>query len=226
MTGANTSNLIRYNGHIASLNLTAGASLVVRDYDGNPTTYPTPTGPLPIVVDQHLTMGAAGTLRLVFDADPWDSTIAFAPGIPVALGGTLELAFAPCVDVATQSGRTIDLFDWTGVTPTGAFTISSPYSWNLSNLYTTGEVTLTAAPSLPADFNGNGTVDAADYIVWRKGISVAPTQENYNIWRTHFGQTSSSGTVASTNATIPEPTTLALLMLVTTSCCVRRGRAA
>ena len=98
LTGANTSNLIRYNGHIAGLDLTAGASLVVRDYDGNPTTYPTPTGPLPIVVDQHLAMDATGTLRLVFDADAWDSTISFAPGIPVALGGTLELTFASDVE--------------------------------------------------------------------------------------------------------------------------------
>ena len=86
----------------------------------------------------------------------------------MTLGGTLELTFAAGVDVATQSGRTIDLFDWTGVTPTGAFTVSSPYTWNLSNLYTTGEVTLTAVPSLPGDFNHDGTVDAADYVVWRK----------------------------------------------------------
>ena len=74
----------------------------------------------------------------------------------------------PGIDVAAQSGRTIDLFDWTGVTPTGTFTISSPYTWNLANLYTTGEVTLTAVPSLPGDFNSDGTVDAADYVVWRK----------------------------------------------------------
>ena len=72
-------------------------------------------GPLPIVVDQHLAMDATGTLRLVFDADPWDSTISFAPGIPVARGGTLELTFAPDVNLASQIGRTIDLFDWTGV---------------------------------------------------------------------------------------------------------------
>ena len=72
------------------------------------------------------------------------------------------------------------------MTPTGAFTVSSPYTWNLSNLYTTGEVTLAAAPSLPGDFNHDGTVDAADYVVWRKTDG---TPAGYNTWRTHFGQT-------------------------------------
>ena len=91
-------------------------------------------------------MGPGGTLRMVFEADAWDSTISFAPGIPVTLGGTLELTFADDVNLASQVGRTFDLFDWTGVTPTGAFAVSSPYAWDLSNLYTTGEVTLTAIP--------------------------------------------------------------------------------
>jgi hypothetical protein len=91
-------------------------------------------------------MGPGGTLRMVFEADAWDSTISFAPGIPVTLGGTLELTFAADVNLASQLGRTFDLFDWTGVTPTGAFAVASPYSWDLSNLYTTGEITLRAIP--------------------------------------------------------------------------------
>ena len=95
LTGANTANLIQSYGNIAGLDLTAGASLVVRDYDGNPAAYPTPASPLSIVVDERLAMDATGTLRLMFDADPWDSTIYFAPGIPVTLGGTLDLTFAP-----------------------------------------------------------------------------------------------------------------------------------
>jgi hypothetical protein len=119
--------------------------LVVRDYDGYGI-------PLPITVDQHLAMGPGGKLRLVFQADAWDSTISFAPGIPVTLGGTLELTFATDVNLASQIGRTFDLFVWTGVTPTGAFTFSSPYGWDLSNLYTTGEVTLTAIPEPRALF--------------------------------------------------------------------------
>jgi uncharacterized protein YjbI with pentapeptide repeats len=135
VSGATTANLIWSDGHIDGLDLDAGGVLVVRDHDF-----------WPITIDQHLAMGPGGTLRMVFEADAWDSTISFAPGIPVTLGGTLELTFAADVNLASQIGRTFDLFDWTGVTPTGAFAISSPYAWDLSNLYTTGEATLIAIP--------------------------------------------------------------------------------
>jgi hypothetical protein len=99
-----------------------------------------------------------------------------AAGIPVTRGGTLELTYAPDVNLAGQIGRTIDLFDWTGVTPTGTFTVSSPYAWDLSQLYTTGEVTLADLSALTGDFNGNGAVDAADYTVWRDGLGSIYTQ--------------------------------------------------
>jgi uncharacterized protein YjbI with pentapeptide repeats len=138
-----TSNLIRPDGHIHGLVLDAGGLLVVRDYEDSRYD---PVRVIPITIDQHLAIGPGGTLRMVFEADAWDSTISFAPGIPVALGGTLELTFADDVNLSTQLGRTFDLFDWTGVTPTGTFAVSSPYRWDLSNLYTTGEVTLTAIP--------------------------------------------------------------------------------
>jgi uncharacterized protein YjbI with pentapeptide repeats len=145
LNGANTTNLIRPNGHVSGVDLPAGARLIVRDYDGNPAAVP-PTGPVAIVVDQHLEMSPGGTLEIIFDANEWDSRISFAPGIAVTRGGTLELTFAPGVDPATQLGRTIDVFDWARVIPTGTFTIVSPYSWNLSELYITGEITLVPEP--------------------------------------------------------------------------------
>lgn len=80
------------------------------------------------------------------------------------------------------------------------------------------------------DYNHNGTVDAADYIVWRKtlGTSVAPPfvgadgdgngtikQGDLNVWRSNFGQPLGSGTGASAavgrlsltpaNETTPQP---------------------
>jgi len=61
-----------------------------------------------------------------FESDDWDSLISFTPGIPVIRGGTLDLTFAPEVDPATQYGRTFHIFDWTGVNPTGTFTVTSP----------------------------------------------------------------------------------------------------
>jgi uncharacterized protein YjbI with pentapeptide repeats len=141
-TGATTTNLIRGDGHIAGLNLGAGQRLVVREHDGtqfDPTT-------IPITVDHHLTMAAGGVLQLLFEEDDWGSTISFQSGIPITLSGTLELTFADGVDLASQVGRTFDLFDWTGVEPTGAFAVSSPFLWDVTDLYTTGEVTLVAVP--------------------------------------------------------------------------------
>jgi uncharacterized protein YjbI with pentapeptide repeats len=144
VSDATTTNLIWPDGHIHGISLDAGGFLVVRDYDGS-NSLP-PIEPIPITIDQHLAMSPGGTLRMVFEADAWDSTISFVAGIPVTLGGTLELTFADDVNPASQLGRTFDLFDWTGVTPAGAFAVDSPYRWDVSNLYTTGEVTLAGVP--------------------------------------------------------------------------------
>ena len=61
-------------------------------------------------------------------------------------------------------------------------------------------------PNLAGDYNQNGTVDAADYTVWRKSLGQigaglaadgdsdnAITQADYNLWKQHFGEHSGSG---------------------------------
>ncbi|NOZ41382.1 MAG: pentapeptide repeat-containing protein [Planctomycetes bacterium] len=145
LNDAIVSNLIGPDGIIDGLNLSGGQTLLVRDYDGNPDAF-TPIDSIPLTVEQQFVMEAGGNLQLRFEADAWGSTISFAPGIPVALGGTLSLEFAADVELGSQVGRTLDLFDWTGVVPTGAFTVESPYVWDLSELYSTGEATLLAIP--------------------------------------------------------------------------------
>lgn len=138
-------NTITDNGRIQGLDLTASKSLAIRDYDGDSS--PFRNGPLPIFVTMQMAMDSTGELQLLFEEDAWDSLISFEAGISVALGGTLKLNFASGVDLRTQIGRTIRVFNWTGVSPAGQFQVESPYSWDLSRLYTTGEVTLVPEPS-------------------------------------------------------------------------------
>ena len=150
---ANLTNTIRPDGHISGLDLQSGQFLVIRN--SNPESFSPPPGifilsyyipAIPVAIDQHFNMGPGGILQLLFEANPWNSVISFQSGIPIALGGTLDLEFTSDVDVGAEVGRTIHLFDWSGVSPTDTFTIGGPYSWDVSQLYTTGDVTLTAVP--------------------------------------------------------------------------------
>jgi uncharacterized protein YjbI with pentapeptide repeats len=140
---ASTINTIRSDGTIQGLNLSGGKTFLVRDYDGDPTRT---LAPIPITVQNSMAMGSNGIIHMVLEQDAWDSRISFAPGISVALGGTLKLIFADGIDISSQVGRTFSLFDWSSVSPTGTFITDSPYAWDLSNLYTTGYVTLLAVP--------------------------------------------------------------------------------
>jgi hypothetical protein len=70
-------------------------------------------------------------------------------------------------------------------------------------------IMVTTPDGIPGDFNLNGIIDAADYVVWRKN---AGTQADYNLWRSHFGQPAAAGAVATANAGVPEPATALILM--------------
>jgi hypothetical protein len=71
-------------------------------------------------------------------------------------------------------------------------------------------------------------VDAADYVVWRKGFGTIYTENDFNIWRAHFGQSfiSGTGSGASANAVVPEPATIILLLVAATGVYFRRTRTA
>jgi len=61
---------------------------------------------------------------------------------------------------------------------------------------------------LDGDYNGDGTVDAADYDVWRRTDG---SPAGYNLWRTNFGE-SLPGAGGGAGA-VPEPSSVALLVL-------------
>ena len=59
------------------------------------------------------------------------------------------------------------------------------------------------------DFNGDGAIEAADYILWRKYDG---SPQGYDNWRANFGVIAGSGSGTSANAAVPEPANLVLLV--------------
>ena len=102
--------------------------------------------------------------------------------------------------------------------------------------------------NLPGDFNQDGAVDAADYIVWRNTLNQTGAglpadgdnsgivdQADYNLWRQHFGQTSqlivSTGsalgaTAGSPSSAIPEPSICQLFLIATLTLALFTSRTA
>ncbi len=85
---------------------------------------------------------------------------------------------------------------------------------------------LTSPPGLTGDYNGDGSVDAADYIVWRATFGLIgenlPADGDhsgeidacdYLVWAENFGATDAMGTGARFQAAVPEPSTQLMLML-------------
>jgi hypothetical protein len=61
--------------------------------------------------------------------------------------------------------------------------------------------------ALAGDFNGNGKVDAADYVVWRKTMG---DTTSYNLWRANFGKPGSGAGAGDGASAVPEPTSILL----------------
>jgi hypothetical protein len=143
-------NLIDFNGAINGITMDTASPgpFTIRNYHD----FLGATANFPVRVSDHMQIDSGATLQFVFDDREWGSTIGFAAGIPVGLGGTLDLEVDPAVDPATLIGAPFRIFDWTGVTPIGSFsnvtTDLSPaqYLWDTSELYSEGEVTLVAVP--------------------------------------------------------------------------------
>jgi hypothetical protein len=95
------------------------------------------------------------------------------------------------------------------------------------------------------DYNEDGTVDAADYTLWRDTLGQEPTvgtqvrrgsgadgnrngvidAGDYDVWAAHFGETI-SGSGSGSIANVPEPTALlsAIIGLLVVGAATRRSR--
>jgi autotransporter-associated beta strand protein len=74
-----------------------------------------------------------------------------------------------------------------------------------------GGLVVSLIAGLRGDFNGDGTVDAADYTVWRDGLGGKYTLSDYEKWKGNFGASIvGAAGIASTTA-VPESSALGLL---------------
>ena len=78
--------------------------------------------------------------------------------------------------------------------------------------------------ALAGDFNVDGVVDSADYVLWRANIGqpagtlpndttgAVVGDDQYNLWRANFGNQLASGSGSKvSSAAVPEPSSLGLL---------------
>jgi T5SS/PEP-CTERM-associated repeat protein len=110
------------------------------------------------------------------------------------------------------------------------FVLSGSAAGSFNLLVNSTSVILQAiSAGVPGDYNGNGVVDAADYVLWRNG---GPLQNDatpgvqsgdYDVWRAHFDQTSMGSGSSHTLPTVPEPNA-ASLGLMTLLAGLRRPR--
>jgi hypothetical protein len=178
----------------------------------------------------------------VSNTTPTLTASAFSDG---AIGSTQVAAewkiFNGIGTIVYDSGT--DLSHFTSMTvPTGKLTIGTTYTWEVRYEDNYGDWSSYSTPTslttmLPGDYNNNGVVDEADYLVWRKNSGTTNTIPNdptggiigsgqYSQWRAHFGQTAGSGSGAISSAAVPEPARLSLMILAAVGAWTRQRRRA
>lgn len=142
--------------------------------------------------------------------------------------GDTEVLFTNLDSFAGMAQGDYQTFD-SFFAPTSVGQFSAIYTLNLSDEDLPGEqqqtltLNLLAEAVLAGDFNTDGAVDAADYVVWRDGLDTVYTLEDYEVWKMHFGET--AGAAALAPATVPEPRSVLLLVAALVLARPRRDRA-
>ena len=206
-------NLIAYNGQPEGNGF--GLFLDGEDYVVRIGSFERLLGPATISEWHHLAyVQSLGTASYYYDGKLVDETT--SDPLPVAADGGFWLGG---LAIGVNGEGTLLFNGWIDEVRYQSFNPLAAGAFNPTDF-------LIRSSPLVGDYNGNGVVDAADYVVWRKTDG---TPAGYNAWRTHFGQPTGSGaaeTGATTNSTtaVPEPTALVLLMFAAASWCLRRGR--
>jgi autotransporter-associated beta strand protein len=144
------------------------------------------------------------------------STASLANGADVYLstGSILNLNFSGSADVIDSlfiNGASQRAGTW------GAIGSAAQYTTALITGTGMLQVSSFIPPPLLGDYNQDGVVDAADYLLWRNSIGQASIpnrnpanggvvgQADYVTWREHFGQSVLGGGAELSGAAVPEP---------------------
>jgi hypothetical protein len=142
----------------------------------------------------------------------------------LVIGGDVNLSAVDNLDVVgTGTGSSWVIATYAGML-TGTFDNVTPgYAVDYGTGFNS-QIMLSLA-GLPGDYNRDGTVDAADYVMWRKTDS--GNSQGYTDWQANFGTGMGSGSAGASlsDAGVPEPVTHVLSMFAVAGWCVRRRRA-
>lgn len=116
------------------------------------------------------------------------------------------------IEVAPGDSRTVETFNFGNMNERGQIVFNAKFTDGSFGLFLSNLVA-----QLPGDFNGDGTVDTADYTTWRDGLGDRYDAEDYADWKANFGTSLGSGNVSGALQPVPEPAAIAsatiLLML-------------
>jgi autotransporter-associated beta strand protein len=176
-----------------------------------------------------LTKHGSGTLVLSNASDSYGGDTKLLAGGPLSIANSIlndsrdvYLVTGSVLNLNFSGNDTIRSLYLNGVAqPVGTYgNTTSGYS---SLITGAGFLNVTTLPvvGVAGDYNNNGFVDAADYVVWRKGGPLANEVDNagvvnaqdYTEWRARFGNPPGSGSGLS-GAAVPEPATLVLFILI------------
>jgi len=127
-----------------------------------------------------------------------------ARGLIGAISGSNTVLYATTAE--TSADKLISFID-TGASATPTTLATSP-----ANTVYRGVAFVPGPLGLAGDYNGDGKVDAADYVTWRKNPAAnGGDPAGYTTWRNNFGLPGSGNGLSA--GAVPEPTGVVLLLV-------------
>ena len=135
----------------------------------------------------------------------------------LVVGGGLSLSASSYLDVVGGGVGPWVISTYGGVLSGTFGHVTSGYAVDYA---TPGQLILKVI-GLVGDYNSDGKVDSADYVVWRNDPTSFGGAGGYTNWRTHFGTHAGSGSATLETTVVPEPGTVMLVVAGALALCCR-----